>query len=967
MHRIVYFLVLFVISGTLSAQFQTGRITGTITDSQTSESLPGATIRVEGTNIGAAADMDGRFVINNVSLGKKTLVVSYISYKTKIMKDIAITPGTTELYIQLEPVSGDSLQVVVVTTLDRSASTTQVLMQRNNGAVSDGTSAEAITRSPDRNSSDVLKRVSGVTIQDDKYVVIRGLSERYNSSYLNGAPLPSTEPDKKAFAYNLFPSNIIENIVVNKTATPDMPSEFAGGIVQINTKSSSEKNFLSLNTGTGYNSITTLQNRMQYEGGKYDLMGFDDGSRAIPSALPGYLDRSSWITNDAQANMAKNFANDWSWNNSRFMPNSMMQLTGGYKIKRKEEDFIGIIFGAGYNSNKSLYTMDRTEYDGMVVGNLQPERIIRERNYSSLVNQTQNSTGLLLNLSARFNDNNKIVLKSFMTGSTDDKFIFANGSNDLTNDNVVLNRVTTRYFSYNRIITSQLNGEHFFEKSGLKFEWNLGIGNVIRSVPNFRNMSYSRYDHFNEYDPSEGPNLKDTVYKADISTSTGPSYAGYRVYNQLNENIYSSRFDVSKTYTLNQSWELQAKTGVLYQFRDRTFLMRSFGMQQYSATNKGIFADDSLLYLSESQIFATQNMGVTPVNTGGFKLFENTKADDNYRAKSNLGAGYIMGELKHTEKFRAIGGLRYENYSQLLTVAYNFGDSVYVKNSLGDFLPSLNLVYNLNKKTGLRASYYKTLNRPEFRELAKINWFDPETRLSVSGNPDLVRSYIQNMDLRFEHYPGKGQLITVSSFYKYFVNPIERYMQPGQESQIIYRNANYAQVYGAEMEYRVNLAWLLNKDSVRVLNNISLFSNLSLIKSKVNVEGLNDKVANSREMQGQAPYIVNAGITYNDVTKGHSMTLMVNRAGPKIYIVGNDQIPDRWESARTVVDFQASKMFLKKKLEIKLNVKDILQQKWVVFYRGSSNTLRNYNPDTDYVNFVRNYGTTYSFSISYKF
>jgi len=967
MLRILLFIVLSVLGGSSFAQFQTGRITGTITDVQTNESLPGATIRIEGTTMGAAADMDGRFVINNVPIGKKSLVISYISYKTKIMKDIAITPGTTELYISLEPVSGDSLQVVVVTTLDRNTNATQVLMQRENKAVSDGISSEAITRSPDRNSSDVLKRVSGVTIQDDKYVVIRGLSERYNTSYLNGAPLPSTEPDKKAFAYNLFPSNIIENIVVNKTATPDMPSEFAGGIVQINTKGSAEKNFLSINMGSGLNTVTSFQKRMSYEGGKLDILGFDDGSRNLPANMPGYLERASWISNDAQANMAKNFANDWSWSQSKFMPNSMLQLTGGYKIKRKEEDFIGIIFGAGYNSTKSLYTMERTEYDGLVVNNINPEQIIRERNYSSVVNQTQNSTGLLLNISARFNDNHRILLKSFMTGSTDDKFILANGSNDLTLDNPILNRVTTRYFSYNRIITSQLNGEHYFEKSGIKLEWNTGIGNVIRSVPNFRNMSYSRYDHFRDYDPSEGPNLKDTVYRADLGASTGPSYSGYRIYNELKENIYSSRVDVSKTYTLNTKWELNAKTGALYQYRYRTFIMRSFGMQQYSATNKGIFADDSLLYLSESQIFASQNMGVTPVNTGGFKIFENTKADDNYNASSHLGAGYLMGEFKHTDKFRAIGGVRYENYSQLLTVTYNFGDSVYVKNRLGDFMPSLNLVYNINKKTGIRASYYKTLNRPEFRELAKINWFDPETRLSVSGNPELVRSYIQNMDLRYEFYPGKGQLFTASSFYKYFVNPIERYMLPGQESQIIYRNANYAQVYGAEMEYRVNLAWLLNKDSVRILNNITLFSNLSLIKSMVDVEGLNNKVSSKREMQGQSPYIVNTGITYNDVTKGHSMTVMLNRAGPKIYIVGNDQIPNRWENARTVLDFQASKMFLKKKLEVKINVRDILQQKWIVFYRGGSNTIKNYDPSTDFVNFERNYGISYSFSVSYKF
>lgn len=956
----LFFILTFFLS--ISAFSQTGRISGTILDSKTGETLPGAMVLVEGTTKGGAADFDGKFVINNVPVGKVTLVVSYISYTTKKIGGVnVIANDATDVNVMLDAsTSGELAEVEVVVTLNKENNTALVLQQKNSASVSDGISAETIKRTPDRTTADVLKRISGVTIQEDKFVIVRGLNERYNSSFLNNSPLPSTEPDKKAFAFDLFPSNMLDNLVINKTATPDMPSEFAGGIVQVNTKSIPEKNFVSFNAGIGYNTITTGKDKIIYDGGKLDKFGFDDGSRDLPSEIPALEDKASWIDTREQGRMATYMKNDWSYSNSKFSPNSVFQFATGYNFKRKEKDFLGVIFSLGYTSTQNRYKLDRNEYDALYINNLDPSKVQQDQLYSNTVSQTQNSTGALLNLSCKLNENNTISLKNLFTGYSDNKFIASEGTNP-TDSKGFLNRVNTRFFTANQIASSQLNAEHFLPKSKIKISWNGGISAIERSVPNMRFTSYTK---LLEHEP--GGYEKDTMYRADISTTTGPNYAGYRVYSKLNEKVLNGKLDVMRTFKVSEDFKFDIKAGGFYQTRERQFNIRQFGYDFFEFGS--IKKTDSLAYLPEDQIFAQQNMSVTPEGKGGFKLMEITKPDDNYHAVSKLYAGYVMTELRYTEKLRLIGGVRYESYYQKVHMKYTKDfDSVLVKSTVNDLLPSINLIYNINKTLGLRFAYYKTLNRPEFRELAVTSWFDPETRLSLAGNDTLQRCYIKNYDLRFEAYPGRGQLFTVTGFYKYFSAPIERYMKGGQENQIIYRNANYGNLYGGELEYRVNLGAILKKDSVRFLSNLTLFTNLSLIKSVVDVKGINDKVPDKREMQGQAPYVINGGISYIDQKYNFSATAMVNRVGQRIYIVGNDQYPNRWENARTVIDLQLTKSFLKNRLELRFNVKDLLHQNWVVYYKGNDRKKNAYDKDVDYVNFQRNYGSTYSFVLSYKF
>lgn len=962
------FLILFL--GQVAAQ--KGRIEGTIIDSKTGETLPGATILIEGTTKGAIADFDGKFSINNVAPGNITLIASYISYTSKKIPDLLVSASEpTPVHILLDPSTSKDLQAIdVVVTLNRENNAALVLQQKNSSAVMDVISAETIRKTPDRNTGDVLKRVSGVTIQDDKFVVVRGLNERYNASYINNSPLPSTEPDRKAFAFDLFPANMLDNLMIIKTATPDQPSEFAGGIIQVTTRSIPEKNFISVNMGAGYNTVTTGKTKTIYDGGKFDKLGFDDGSRDLPAVLPSVHDKSTWISTPAQGAMAKNFKNDWAYSTSKFAPNSNFQLATGLNIKRKEQDFFGVLFSLGYYSSQNLYTVNRTEYEELTGKGDNGLRKPIDQQYANTVSQSQNATGSLLNFSLKPNANNTISLKNLFSGIADNKFITIQGTNNYNEENIIRDKINVRYFSANRILSSQLNSEHFLPDSKIKINFNLGLSTVQRTVPNMRFSAYGRYDHLNPFDPDEGPNARDTLYKAYVvqSPSTGPDYAGFRVYSALNEKLTGSRMDVSKDLRFSESTKLTLKTGLFYQQRVREFNMRRFGLSQYNSfQGSAVVFDDSLLYLPEQVIFSEQNMGVTPNGRGGFKLIEDSKPDDNYSARSNLYAGYVMGDLKLGEKWRMIGGARYESYAQKLSVDYKTFDSVYVENTVNDLLPSLNLVYNLGEKSALRFAWYKTLNRAEFRELAAANWYDPETRLSIAGNPNLTRAAIQNFDVRYEAYPGRGQLLTVSGFYKYFNNPIERYMYQGSTIQVYSKNANYAQVYGSELEYRVNLGAILKRDSVPFLSNLTVFSNLSLIKSLVNVVGIDENVADTRAMQGQAPYIINGGISYVDNKNNFSITGMCNRVGTSIYVVGNSQVLNRYIKPRTVIDLQLTKSFFKNKLDLRVAVRDLLHQDLVYYYKSDESRKKNAFQEGDYLNFVRNYGSTYSFAIGYKF
>ncbi len=979
--KIVILSAIIFISNFCFAQLSS--IKGKVIDEKTGETLPGAAVLIKGTTIGSQTDFDGNFSINNITPGKYILECRLISYVIKNIEGVIVKESEpTVLTISIGSSANELGVVEVTTTVSKESNVGLLLMQKNSASVQDGVSSESIKRTPDKSTSDVLKRVSGASIQDNKFAIIRGLNDRYNAAYINGAPLPSSESDRKAFAFDIFPSNMLDNLVIIKTATPDLPADFAGGVIQINTKNIPENNFQSFSIGCGYNTISTFKDQMYYKGGKTDFLGFDDGTRAMPKGIPDYNNFPSKM--DDQAELAKNVSTDWGLYNKNFSPNINLQYSMGLTdnlLKRP----MGVIFALTYSKSNNYNETIRRGYtaNGRGGNDNLPSQLdfdYLDKNYSEQI-----LTGVLANLSYKLNNNNSISFKNIYSINSDDRVISRNGATNPLESNPTILQSNARWFTSNKVYSGQLIGDHYLSKSKIKINWTGSYSDINREIPNLRRSVYTKYQ--NLIDPSE-PNAKDTMYTANIAyANVGPSYGGGMFFSKNKENIYSFKADASHNFDIGNSLKTEIKIGGFFQERNRTFFARQLGYTRYAKVGGGVTFSDSLLYLGENEIFAQQNMGLIEPGVGGFKLSDGTKYSDSYTASSSLKAGYIMFDNRIKSSVRLIWGARVESFNQKLQSLKSDKSILDLSVTTIDILPSANLVVSLNEKQNVRLSYSQTLNRPEYRELAPFAFYDFNTQFVISGNDSLKRAKIHNYDIRYELYQGRGQLVSVSGFYKKFINPIEQVSRPDVISEISFQNVSKASNYGIEFEFRQLLGALFKCDSSQFLNNLTVYSNLAIIRSSVNVEKVVGTESPNRPLQGQSPYVWNAGIQYNDSKLGMSFSASFNKVGPRIAIVGNVNEPSIWENSRSFIDLQITKSFLKNRLDIKLNAQNILAQKQIFYQNrnlddskttgtnaffnqlivGDSENKNGLNKKEDDIIWNTKFGQVFSLTATYKF
>lgn len=982
-------LVLIVVTKVLFSQ--NSSIKGKVIDEKTGETLPGASVVIKGTTTGSNTDLDGAFTISNVAPGKYEIQCQMISYNTKTITDVVVKADEpTILTVSIQTASTDLGVIEVTTTMNKETTGSLLILQKNNASVSDGVSSESIKRTPDKSTSDVLKRVSGASIQDNKFAIIRGLNDRYNAAYINGAPLPSSESDRKAFAFDIFPSNMLDNLIIIKTATPDLPAEFAGGIIQINTKNIPDKNFQSLSAGGGYNTITTGKNQVYYEGGKADWLGLDDGSRAMPDAIPAQEDFP--VNIHEQAALAKQTNVDWKLYDRKFSPNYNFQYSMGYiiPIKKKSADStkeakerpLGIVLALTYNRTNNFNESIRRGYTGNGSTNTTASQI--DYDYLDEIYAEQILAGALGNVSFKLNDNNTFSFKNLYSINSDDRVIVRTGETNPLESNPTILKSNARWFTSNKIYSGQLSGEHYLLKAKTHVNWTGGLSQIERLIPNLRRTIYTRFDHIN--DPTD-PNPLDTVYTANIAASNvGPDYGGGMFFSKNNEKIYSFNANASRNFKLGKELTADVKIGGLFQDRSRSFYARQLGYTKYGISGGSINFKDSLLYLGDNEIFDNQNMGLISSGVGGFKLTDGTKPSDKYVASSRLAAAYAMLDNKY-RFLRLVWGVRLENFNLKLSAKESTLDSININTTQLDVLPSANLILALNEKQNVRLSYSQTVNRPEYRELAPFAFYNFSTGFLTTGNDSLERAKIQNADVRYELYPGRGQLFSISGFYKKFSNPIEQISQPGVVNSISFQNVPTASSYGLELEFRVLLATLFKSDSSRILNNLTAFSNLAIIRSVVDVKDVLGSTSSSRPLQGQSPYVLNAGIQYLDAELGMSFSVSYNKVGSRISVVGNVYEPDIWESSRAFLDLQATKSLWKNRIEIKVNAQNILARDQVFYQNrdldpakvgglrgfvnsvatGDSQNKNEYNKNEDDLINSTKFGRVFSLSVAIKF
>ncbi|RZJ85930.1 MAG: TonB-dependent receptor, partial [Chryseobacterium sp.] len=709
--------------------------------------------------------------------------------------------------------------------------------------------------------------------------------------------LTSTEPDRKTFSFDLIPSQMIDNIVINKAFVPEYPGEWAGGLIQVNTKDIPSKNFFNIQVGTGFNTQTTGKSFYEDpQGGKTDWLGIDDGTRALKG---GYTTKSNFDTSSrsAKTQIGKSLRNSWAPERFSAPLNASFQMNGG---------FVGKLFGKkiggaiGINYAKNYRYQDLLNRKNVATGN---GLFTRENSYDDDKYLQETTLGGLASLSLQLNSQNKIAAKVLTNVSGANSSTLRNGY-DSSRGNP-LQSGTEITFKQNTFFTGQLSGEHGITNS-LKFKW-YGAFNILDGyIPDQKRLLYERA---NSNDP----------YVAVIANSLSQQ-SGSRIYQSLSDYIYTAGGDLS--YTFNAfSYKQTLKGGYMLQIKDRLYDAQLFA--NYLPTD-----NLALRSLSPAQIFAPENFGDGTGNKFAFDAIKNRNF--RYMANTILNAGFLQLDNQFSPEFRVVWGLRVENYDQLIGSVKKY-DPRHTYSKVTDFLPGVNFTYKLNNKTNIRLSGSQTVIRPELRELSALNLYDFELNASVQGNPDLKRTKIINADLRYELYPRSGEVFSAGVFYKRFRNAIEQNFNEGSggASTFAYQNAEKAYSYGAEIELRKKL------DMVNSLKNFTFQANVSLIKSNVNDTAL--KI--NRPLQGQSNYVMNAGILYDLEKIGLNITTLFNMIGRRIYLVGDFTAaagtPDVWEAPRPLLDFQVSKKVLKTKGEVRLSISDLLNQTQI-FYQNNT-------------------------------
>ncbi|MBL0046938.1 MAG: carboxypeptidase-like regulatory domain-containing protein [Bacteroidetes bacterium] len=954
LHLLLLFLFTLI---TLSSIAQSGKIAGQLIDKKTGETIIGGVVRVDGTQFASVTDIEGRFSISGIPAGIYSVTVNFIGYKGQQLLNVKVAENaTTQLDFPMSEDLKDLKEVEVVAKISRSSVSGMLTLQKNNIAVSDVFSSEQMKKNPDKNSSDVLKRISGISIQDNKFVVVRGLNDRYNTAYLNGAPLPSSEPDRKAFSFDMFPANLLDNIVVIKSATPEMPGDFAGGVIQINTRNIPDSNFNSVSLSSGYNSLSTGKEFTTYTGGKTDFAGWDDGTRALPN-LPS-TEEFQKFTPAEKGEAAKLMKNDWALSTEKANAPMSFQYTFG-RISKVAKNRLGTIVALTYNNSNKITTVERNKYEEQI-----NEKPVLQKSYSDKEYSKQVLAGALANFAYSVGSNSEITFKNMFNINSEDKVLSREGMRDLANNagERILEKSNAMQYMQNRMYTGQIGGEHYLKTSEVKIKWTLGYSDIKRIVPDLRRMIYEKKD----ISPDALPSDPLPEYTAAINvTGTTPSSGGSIFSSVNNEKIYSANYDISKPFKIGEI-KNNLKIGGFHQMRNREFTSRTFGYTKYDIVGfsaNAVKFDKQLLLLPQESIFAGENMGLIGPKKGGFKLEEATKQNDKYTASSMLNAGYVMLDNQFLENLRFIWGVRVESYNQKLNTNNDDGSLSVIDTSYLDVLPSANLIFSPSEKSNIRLCYSKTVARPEFRELASFGYFDFLTNYSRKGNPKLERAQIDNFDLKYEYFPGNGQVISATAFYKKFKNAIEQVNSSNEDRLLTFENAPLATNYGLELEYRVNLAYLLGNEN-ETLNGIAIFTNAALIKSKVDVSKIVGSNAKNRTLQGQSPYVLNCGLQYTAPNKKFTFSTSLNRVGRRIETAGNVYERDVYESARTSLDFQVTKTFFKH-LELKLNLRDALAQNSVFYQDVDEN--KKYNSEADNTIQKSNAARVVSFTLGYSF
>ncbi|MGD8412730.1 MAG: TonB-dependent receptor [Candidatus Latescibacterota bacterium] len=848
----------------VGASAQNVTIHGVIYDSATGETLSSASVFVVGTAHGATTDLDGKYIMENVPPGTYDIRVSCLGYSTKTVAGLNLVAGAPfEFNLRLEKLQageGGSLSTyaiddVVVTAEHLMTTDAAVLAARMKAAtIGDALSRQQIARSPDAASGDALKRVTGLSVVDDKYVFVRGVTDRYNVALLNGAQVSSTDTDedKKSFAFDLIPASLMASSVVIKTATPDLPGDFSGGLVEINTLEFPAERVVNVAVGASYTTNTTGKMARVPEGGSKDWLGMDDGSRDLPQGLSGNK-------------LAKALPNNWATSEETARPNGKLGLSiGDHNLFGEQE--IGYIGSLTYSAGSETrdFSQAPTRY-----GSTTPYEKFDGTRYQWGVRW-----GTIFNFNYKPRGNHKFSIKNTYNRVAKETVRESEGFDETGGQDLIRQDIEwdERY-----VYVGQVEGDHIFRiADDLNIEWGLNYTTSNATEPDRKRLEYA-------YVPL------DKAYKMQEN---------YRTWTELQEDSRGGRFDVTQ-----ELGNLKLKAGYYYLQRERAYDIASYFSELASFIPGQNYPAFELPLLPVDEIFDQNNYGVVdssawwsqagyngPANGWNFK--EESPFTGKYTADSKLNAYYAMTDWRFYlfgEAFRFAGGARFEDWNQKVVTQNSGAAPAPSEIDTTDVLPSANLTYMYNEKTNLRLGYYKSVNRPEFREMSDVLYYNFNEGYFVIGNPGLNRAVIDNYDVRAEWFPSPGDVIAGSVFYKKLENAIEVSLVDSPTRPVrSWFNAPKGVNYGYELELRKSLGFLGGYGK-----NFSIMSNYTKVESEVEytetevTQDGEEEVLVTRPLQGQAPYMVNLGLYYTEPRLQLMLSLLYNRIGRRLDIVAD--------------------------------------------------------------------------------
>lgn len=907
----------------------TGAVAGTVVEEQRGEPLPGANVTIEGTSTGTSTDLDGRYRIDELEPGTYDLVVSFVGFQRKTVTGVEVAAGeTTPLDVALAEETEQLDEVVVQAQTARDSEAGLLKDRAEAVAVSDAISAETIGRAGAGTAADAMRKVTGASIVEGKYVNVRGLQGRYVETELNGSTMPSADPDGNSVALDIFPSNLIDNIVTTKTFTPDQSGTLTGGSINISTKSFPEDLFFNASVSTSFNSEIGI-------GG--NVLRPTGGLSTVPEAAndPDVPENIAQTFNDPEKRQAlhdlsRTFATPMAPESEKIVGNRSAELSAGNQFQVFGGRPLGVIASLSYDESFSGYDDGKTARYQQ--GGVESETLGAEADYTTQRGVENVLWGGLIGVGFQPAPQHELGLRFLYNQDEESEARVETGllPRDLSSGQRFQTRVSRT--TERAVRSGEVTGTHRFGsgRDGIRVEWKGSLSTVTRDEPDYRFFS-------NQFTPRED----DTTYS--ISKSIYPVPARY--FRDLEEDNGSA--NVSVEVPLGNALFTM---GGRYRTKTRAFRERRFD----HVTDEANFVGDPDTYVDEKAGLIDDN------GNFGTYVLDRTEARNNYDADQQTRAGFLMVEVPvpGVPSLEFVGGARVEHSKMSLAA---FEEQLRGDFSNTDLLPSANLIWSLREDMNLRLAYGRTIALPSFREFAPFESFSFVGDFIERGNENLDRTIVDNVDLRWEWFSGPGELLSASFYYKTFTDPIERTIDPqAAANQVVtYRNRDNATVYGLELEARTNLG-----DLASWLRHVQVGSNLTLAESEVTrteevlqaIRAFNENPDETRPLQGQSPYLINLNAGYENPEAGTSVNVFFNRFGDRLQTVSRNGV-DIFERARSTLDVMASQRLLRG-IEIKASVKNVLNSEEIVSQEFKGN---------EFVNDRRPLGRTVSVGVSYSF